>query len=223
MAPMIVPGVCRYTINGTYADLPVANVLDMHISGESLGTSREDAIADQGAIIISAWVDHVLGNIVDRYRALSCSWVDMDAADGSTGEITNGTGSDFPHFGGLTSQGQPGNVAWLVHKQLTAARGSRAGRMYLAGVSEAATDHDSPNVGLGTFVADINTGLAAFLSAINQESGVGTPSYDSELVVVHTHNSVPKPGKPVPEYVGRSHVDHLVCDVKLKTQRRRLG
>lgn len=219
MAPLIVPGVCRFTVNGTYADRNVANIIDMHIDDGLAGPSRAEDIVDQAHIIVSAWVDHILGNISDRYRGLSVSWVDLSTEDGSTGEVTDGTGSDFPAFGGLAGQGMPGNVSWLVHKQLVAGRGSRAGRMYLAGVVESATDHDSPNVGMGSFVADINTGLDNFLDAINQDPG----GYTSRMVVIHTKNTAPEGEDPEIELVGTSEVDALVCDVRLRTQRRRLG
>jgi len=221
MSGLIVPGVARFTVNATYSDLPVANILDMHIDVGGI-TSRTDACADQAAIIVSAWKDHVTPNLVDRYKALTVSWVDMNADDGSTGEVTNGTGSDFPAYGSLAHQGLPGNCAFLIHKQLTAGRGSRAGRLYLPGIDEAATDHDSPNLIQGAFAADVTAGFAAFLSAINQEAGIDPPQYDSELVVVHTRNTAGPGEDPVIEYVGRSHVDALVCATQVATQRRRL-
>lgn len=222
MSPaLIVPGVARFSVNGTYLGIPVANILDMHLDVGGL-TSRGDACADQAHIIVSAWVNHVCQIMSNAYAANTVSWVDMNSADGSTGEVSDGTGSDFPQGGGSGGAQMPGMVSYLIHKQITASRGARQGRMFLTGVTEDHTPASDGNHVTGTWVTSINGFMGSFLSDINQESGVSGAIYDSDLVVVHTRNTG-TPEDPIITYTGRSHVDALLCDTKLHSQRRRMG
>lgn len=222
MAPgLIYPGVTRFTVHGTYAGAEIANILDMHTDLAQTGTSRGDAIIDQAHIIVSAWCDQILPLVSNRYLATSVSWVDMNSSSGTTGETSDGTGTDFPNSGQDSGPPASANCAFLVHKQITAARGSRAGRMFLVGIGEGNTSTTAPNDIVAGWVAAGNTRLGDFLNAINQEAGISGASYDSKLVVCHTRNA----GTPeAPNIVanGYSNVSALTMDGKVHSQRRRL-
>jgi hypothetical protein len=222
MAALVAPGICRYTIEGTYAGNPVANVLDMHVDIVGSVTDRNTALADQAAIIISAWVDEILENLPSVYTADIIRWVDLNAADGAVGSATLGTGTDFPSSGTSVGDPMPGNVAVRVNKQISASRGQRQGRMYLPGITESQTSAGAPNAPSAAYIAALNTDLAAFLAAINQNAGTVPPNYDSWLSVVHTENTASPGDPPVIVFDGFSHVTSLVCDGTLATQRRRL-
>lgn len=222
MAPLIIPGVCRYTVHGTYQGVNIANVLDMHLVTGG-GSERNDAVLDQAKVIVSNWADLVCPRVVEQYGATAVSWVDMNSSTGSTGSVTEGTGSSFPANGEITGSEMPGMVSFLIKKNITAGRGARQGRMFLCGVPEAATIDGSGNSVHATYLADTTSAMGDFLSGINQSAGIiGTGSYDSDLVVVHTTNSGTT-ADPVISYVSRSHVNSLTCDPKVHAQRRRMG
>jgi hypothetical protein len=218
MAPgLIVPNVARFTISGTYNAVPVANILD--VKKDTGSWNAADAL-DQAKIIVSAWLDNVMPRVGQDYRGLEVSWVDMGSSGGSTGATSEGTGSSFPANGGITDAAMPGMVAYLIHKNITAARGSRQGRMFIAGVNEGATiAHDGNNLQDATVTA-MNTALQDFQNAVNQDGGIS--SYGSSISVVHTKNTG-TPADPTIVYVATSHVNSLTCDKKVHTQRRRMG
>lgn len=222
MAGLIAPGVCRYTVHGTYGGRAIANILDYFIAPGG-GVTRVQAIEQQAKVIISAWADEIMPNLADNYVATSLSWVDLDSALGTVGSATLGVGSDFPAPGLSTGEPHPGNVAVRINKGITALRGQRQGRMYWVGAPESITTDAAPNTIQAGNQVTFTGNAEAFLAAANVAPG-GSPDYFSELVVLHTHREAPVPPATVGEivYDGLSPVETMTCDATLASQRRRL-
>jgi hypothetical protein len=212
MAAIVAPGICRYTVNGTYAGQPVANIIDMQIDTTGSVEDRATAVDSQAGIIINEWSDHILPIVSAAYVATSVSWVDLDSLTATTGERTSTDQEDWPLVGGLVGAPTPGNVAVRVGKRITPSRGQRQGRMYLVGQPEANTDATNPNVLTSAVITTINGQLESFLGNINQSVG-GALSYTSAMVVVHTVDDV---------YQDYSVVQALTVEARLGSQRRRL-
>lgn len=208
---LVVGGIARYALNGTYQGRPWVNIVDMHIDVQQpIIGDREAAIYDTAGEILNAWVDDLAEGYVSDATLDSVTWVDLDSATGSTGERVSTDKYTLPQAG--TSSGEPlaSNAAVLVTKQTQSARGSRNGRMYLTGVSEAATD-GSELTALGLTNRQAN--LDDFLDTINSEPLLAT--YSRSMAVVHTTGPNPQTGT-------RSQVEALVVNQRLATQRRRL-
>lgn len=221
MAALVAANVCRYTINGTYAGRPIANVLDMAIV-DDVGSFRTDNILAQAQILVQAWIDHILENVSNNYAANSISWVDLNTEEGTVGSTTLGVTNNFPQNGGGADAPMPGNVAMRVNKSIAAQRGQRQGRMYLVGVPESNTEDATPNTLNAASIAAVNVDLALFLPQINVETA-DPEEFVSTLVVVHTEDQSAPPHDP-PDIVvtGASIVNTLVVDATLSSQRRRL-
>lgn len=212
MPPIIAPGVCRFTVNGTYGGQVVANIIDMEIDTTGSIDSREDAIFAQAGILINEWSDSILEMLVPAYVATSVSWIDLNSLDGPTGNRTSTDQQTWP-LGGQNAEGaMPGNVAMRVDKQTTASRGQRKGRMYLPGLSEAFTLPGTPNTIDPAQVGPINGLLQSFLGDLEQ-TGTDIPNYESRMVVVHTVDGV---------YESDSRVTALTVNTKVGSQVRRL-
>lgn len=215
-APIVAPGICRFTIHGQYAGQEIANVLDIDIDSDA-GTDRDNNIVDQAEIIVSAWVTHICPNLSNTYQADEVSWLDLNALDGSVGVTTTGTGPDFPQVGGVGGNPMPGSISYMVTKNVAAKRGARKGRMFLVGVPESVTSSLEPNLVLSATVIALNTALAQFLADVNQNGG----AYGSHLKVLHTKNNG-TPEDPIIIYNGQSEVTSLIASSKIHSQRRRL-
>lgn len=214
MAAIVAPGVCRFVVHGTYSEQPVINVLDMFVETTGTIIDREQALFDQAGIIINEWSDSILPHLSNKYSADSVSWVDLDALDASTGERSQTDEETWSKFGAITAATMPGNVAYRIEKRTVAKRGERQGRMYLCGMSEAATSPEQPNEVFSGTQDQINDSLESFLGDINQddEDPINI-QYGSDLVVVHTKDGV---------YTGHSKVTGLTCSNRVASQRRRL-
>lgn len=212
MPPLIVDGVCRFAMFGV-CFRPWVNILDIHIESSD-GDSRPDHIRDQAEIINQEWPLKVNAVLAPNWQYQGCRWVDLDTADGSTGETTETSGAAvLPILGIASGQALPPNVAILIKKLTTASRGTRDGRMYLAGPSEANQDLQTMS---STAVNTLNTNLAAAKAAIEQEGrgvlGIGG-TYDSRIVVVHAPANMP---------TSWSHLASFQAQSTVATQRRRL-
>lgn len=213
MAPIVANGVARYTVNGTFAGRPVANIIDMDIETTGSVVDRAAAVAAQAGIVINEWCDHVLPLVVDDYVFTSVSWVDLDSLNGSTGERTSTDQETLPQAGSSTGAPLPGNVAARVNKATVAQRGQRQGRMYLVGVPESVTPSGEPNSIDAATAESWSDSLNSMLGNLNQSEGdIGT-EYTSEMVVVHTSEG---------EYESQSVVQSLTVERLLGSQRRRL-
>lgn len=219
---LVAPEIARYTVHGRYSDRPVANVLDIEIIQSGTPAERATAVAAHAGVLVSAWADNIPENLFYEYVAQSVSWVDLNSETGTVGETTVGPGTDFPSAGVVGGAGMPGNVAFRVNKAIVAARGQRQGRMYLAGVAEAATAAATPNIVDGAIATALNLDLAAFLTAITSTASVVPPSYAAYPVVVHTENVAPPGADPEIVFTGSSRINGLTVDTRIASQRRRL-
>lgn len=207
---LIAPGICRFTLHGTYVDRPTANIYDMDINSDVLG-DRSVNIADQAQVLLNEWIDHYRAVIASGYTLTSVSWVDLDSIDGETGDRSDPTSPrTMPSAGQASGDNSPGNLAFLVRKNTASARGHRSGRTYWAGVSETQSVNNTVSGAATTAWATANTN---FLDGINQDHD-GVFDYDSRLHVVHTNNAG--------EFVSSDEVTSLQLQSRLATQRRRL-
>lgn len=216
--PLVVPGICRYTINQTYGARNVANIVDIDLNNNDITATRADIVADYGRVLLQNWHDRIRPNIVNELRFDQVSWVDLDSEDGSVGSTTTGIGTAvWPAVGVSTAAGMPGNVAMLVKKTLATGRGRRDGRWYLCGVGEDKTADDIPNTLIASFVSGMNTALAGLLGDL--DGNETSPDYEHSLHVVHILTR-DVDGNPL---TGDSRqVSALTIDPTLATQRERL-
>ncbi len=184
MAQIIVPNVCRYSVIGTYGGNQWANVVDARLFNLGGAATREAVTADFAKELLQAWHDRIKPLSCNEVGFSKVSWVDLNAADGSTGETVLGDGgATWPAVGTSTAAGMPGNVAILARKRILQGRGRRDGRWYFIGLGEDKTADDIPNTIIPSFVTTFNAGLAGLLTDLNQ-TFIG-PDYDARLCVVH--------------------------------------
>lgn len=137
--PLVVPNVARYTIEGTYLDAPVANVIDIFIPDGWSGYPRDNAVETVGRNVLTGWYEEILPVMKGQYIATAVTWVDLNTADGSTGTVVVGAQPEhtLPYPGAIGGEPYTAAVATLVTKNTTARRGERQGRMFLCPPGEA--------------------------------------------------------------------------------------
>lgn len=221
--PLIVPGVCRYTLHAHFGVHPVANVLDYQVDTTGSTVSRSDAIKGLAKVLIDQWYLFVLTSQGPDYVFDSVSWVDLNSATGDVGADTNGVARTLPLAGIQTGASLPSNVAVLVRKNITAARGAATGRMYLCGLGEAQTTAGSPDTLDSAYQATLQTRANTFNN--NTTLAGGPTTYSCKMNVVHiTAYDPPEPPSTTPKPsagVGFA-VNNLSVQSTLATQRRRL-
>lgn len=215
--PFIVPGVARFSLNGSYFGRNTANIIDMRIDTTGTTTDRADAVEDQAQILINQWYADLRPRLSDAFTLRNVSWVDLDEADGTTGVATAGSSISLPQAGSLSSNRMAGNVAILVRKATTSARGQRAGRMYIGGITEDQTDTVNGNNLAAAWVTNWTSSLNSFKSNIEQEDALD--AFQSNMVVVHI-TSRDSDGNPATG--DATDVSALQVQSLLATQRRRL-
>lgn len=217
MADLIVaPGVCRYYVNQTYRDRRVVNIIDLVVNDTVGPTSRDEAVNSAAGDVLDAWDQYIRGGQSELLRCDTVSWVDLNSEDGSTGEISSTADTTWPAFGGALGQALPSNVAILVTKQTSSRRGSRNGRMFVAGLTE---QNCVGNLIEGGFLSTITADYGDFTEALT-ETGV-IADYQTFPTVVHTRN-VGTPSAPVIEYVDNTQITSFSPQATVATQRRRL-
>lgn len=220
----VVPGICRFTINANIFERRCANVIDMQIDTTGSIVSRPTACEEQAEVILSAWDDNIIPNVHQGYQATSVSWVDLDEADGSTGSVSSNGADVWPKAGAIGSDRTAANLAVLVTKNTTSARGIRKGRMYVAGAPEIATDGVAGNRLTAAYLTQYQNAFDAFYGAVTVESG-SIQDWQSEMRVVHILTREPDQpnGNPGAPLTGNSSTVHsLSVQSLLATQRRRL-
>lgn len=219
MAGLIVPTVCRYTINQRFNDRNVANIFDYSFTFLD-SISRDETCLHFSKILLDAWDHHILAEQSNNMTALSVSWVDLDNEDGSSGITTEGQDETWPAVGAGTGNPWSGNVAALITKVAPGGgRRFRNGRTYLCGLDESANDDDSNEL-TPTQVGLLDAAFSDFYDDTqgNHDSGISS-SYDSNPVVVHTHE---EDDPPVIVVDGYSTITSFSTQLRLATQRRRL-
>lgn len=211
MAPIVAPKVCRYTVNQTLGGQPVVNVLDMVLDEGAEPQSREEQLFEVAGDILNNWTDHILAFQCDDLEAVSVSWLDLSSLAGSRGERTSTSTNTWPENGGNVTQAvMPAVVAARIDKSTSGGRGTKGGRMYLAGMPEARTPEGSALSWDSATVDLINDYLSDFLDGINDQQGPYTDT--RALCVNHTRDG---------EYIGSSIVQTLTLNSLVATQVRR--
>lgn len=213
---LIVPGVARFSVNGEAGGRPIVNVLDIRIDTTGSLMTRAEAVEAQAGVLINEWSDSILGMLCSNYVVNSVSWVDLDDADGTTGERSTTSQETWPQNGTVATAPLPSNVSALFTKQTVSQRGIRRGRMYLAPVPEAITTDNSNEINAITR-GDWQAAISAFLGDVNQENGVA--GYDSKICVVHITG---RDGAGNPVTGVSNDVSSFAIQTTLATQRRRL-
>lgn len=211
----IVPGVCRYALNGRAAGRNVVNVLDYKIDTTGSTAARAQSCSDQAGILINEWADSILPILHSTYNFESVTFADLNSADGATGSRSVTSVRSLPLPGGGTGEALPSNAAGLVTKVTSSARGQRNGRLYLSPHGES---NSIGNELRGDVRADWQSRFTAFLGDTEQ-SDPNLGVYTSEMVVVHIETRDPA-GNPA---TGSStNVSAMSVQTRLATQRRRL-
>jgi hypothetical protein len=209
MPPIIAPGVCEFTLIGTWIDRPWNTVLDIDINSDIAG-DRDVNIEDQAQVLLNEWIDHVRPVCGANCVLTEVRWVDLDTASGVTGSRSDPTAPRvMPSAGTLTGDSLSGAACCLVKKNTASARGVRSGRIYMPGLVESQTNGNL--IGSGSLAALV-TAWDDFLAGVNQDHD-GAFDYDSRLQVVHTTGGV---------FDSMSEVTSLSPQARLATQRRRL-
>lgn len=217
--PFVVPNVCRFTVNGTLLGRPVANIIDMQIDTTGSPLDRGDDIFDTCGDILNNWHTQILSFVSNQYQATSVSWVDLDTATGTTGERSSTSAHTWPANGSGTSESYSPGTSILIKKETGSRRGSKAGRMYLAGLTEGNVTGNSLSSGQQ---AAIQAKFDTLFTNLNDSSGT---AHDRNLVVVHilTRGASTRPGRPGPPLTGDwSDLTAFSVQTLLATQRRRL-
>jgi len=210
IAPTIVRYTMKHLVNGVSTQ---QNIIDLSIEPMP-GTSRAEAIGEVNGVVNHWWQQRLITGGLNNITFLGSHWIDLDSPDGGTGDIG-------PHAGDATTGSVaatcfPPNVSFLVHKNSTARRGLKQGRLYWGPVTEGEAD----NTGL-LIAANRNAVTAKFEAFRADAAAFGSLGVDSaNWLTVH----VTKPDKTDPSTWtwSSSTIDSVVCDDRVATQRRRL-
>jgi len=222
--PFVVPGVCRFTVNGTVNQRPCANVVDYFVDTTGSTMSRDTACYNLAGVILNQWSSDIISKLNSNYQAQQVGYVDLNAPDGSVGARSVSGGNTWPKNGTLLNAPMVGNTAYLVRKLISGKRNARSGRLYLPGVGESDTDTASPNQILTAVRTALQTVCSSFLTTTAAESA-GVGSYASWMVVTKiTGRYPPEEGQEIgsPSTGISNRVTSLLVDPLLATQRRRL-
>lgn len=213
--PLVVPSVTRYTLYGSLAGQPYANVFDMSriiVSGGPMVPA--DINVATANLITTSFAAAFMSRLSNQLSILGCRWVDMSSLTGDVGDLPAGAS-----IVGGNSAGMPGNVAIRLTKVSGAARGQRPGRVYIGGVGENETSGADINTlnsaGFAAWQADADEFLSAITADVTYDWGTAR----SDLVTVHTRR--PEGGEQV--LTGVSVVNQLLVNDRLASQRRRLN
>lgn len=214
-APVVAPTIVRLTYKHTNGASRAADcIVDMSIEAAGLLTrsSAVDVLVSHAA---APWQDHMLDIMSNSITFAGGSFIDLDSLSGSTGSF--GPAAGHPTTGSFSSADMTTQVAYLVHKNTTAHRGQKQGRMYVPGVIESAVDGNGHLT--STYLSSLNTALAAYLSAMNSISD-SVFALSPAMRVVHVHK--PNKDDATTWTWSSSDVSSLTADLRCATQRRRL-
>lgn len=206
--PLIVNGVCRYVIIGSFVGTETATIVDVQIDTTGTSTDRANAIDDEATVIVNSWVSRLLVHQVDQWAMQTIRWVDLDSLTGSVGEKA------AAHAGTNTSPPMPGNIAALVTKRVGSSRNTRQGRMFFPGIPEDYTSDADPQHLTSAVVTAMGANMELFRNDIDGTfGGVLSGGYDAHPCVVHNP----------PSGTSFDPIDELVVTGRLGQQRRRRG
>lgn len=184
MAQTIIQQVTRFSYIGQWTNnRPVVNIIDVAWDEDGTGLSRPEAIESVAEDVRNAWQDHIVGALTDNYTFLRVNWVDLDNANGSVGSIAADPGR--PDQGTGAGPSAPPSQCLQVNKITTRTRGARAGRWFLAGLTDAAIEENG-QIGQSTIDA-FNSLLDDYLESV---SDVGGLAIDKAPVVISVTQGV---------------------------------
>lgn len=211
MAPIVVPGVTRFAVNQQIGGQDVVNIVDMQVDTTGSQLDRGTANLRVAEDILDNWDDHILGNLVAELSGQNVSWLDLNSLDGNVGVTTVGKTTTWPKAGGVAGfPVMPAMIALRVNKATSGGRGTRQGRMYLAGASEDWTATGVSQSFTAAIVASWNGFLQLFLNGIN-DAGISAEPQRQMVVVHDTITAAPS----------FTEVTGLTADSRISTQVRR--
>lgn len=211
MAPLIAPGVARFTVVGRLQGEDCMNIFDVDIDTGAPGSTRGEECFATAGDILNNWSDHLIPNLVAQYTAVEVRWVDLNSATGTTGSRSSTSDTTWPETGGYTGVNPASNnVYYKVRKNLSGGnRQSRRGVTRLGGVAENATQDGDGNRVKPAIVSDLNAAFEQFKDGINGSPGTAIRN----LCVVHTVNR---------QYVGKDDISTFQVLDTVGTIRRRM-
>lgn len=215
---LVVNGVCRYTINGTFSGRNIANVMDVRIDTTGSTVSRSAAITSVAVDMFDSWADRVLPALCNDYGLVSVSWVDLDSETGEVGSVAGTLLNPLPQNGVVAGDPLPANVALLVNKLVVAQRNQRKGRTYVCALPESDSASTAPNTVTAARVAAWQGIFDGFRDDVEQDSGP-TLDYASDIAVVHITDRDAE-GNPISGV--STDITGFGVQSLLATQRRRL-
>lgn len=216
MAPIVAPGIGRFSVNGTYGGQPYTNVWDL---GPAVATGpapdRPTFMALAAARLWEIFAVEFASNFSEILDLTDIAYVDLDSAEGTVGTFT----PSAPAGGLVTGQAMPGNVAVRFNKNSGGyTRGQRAGRLYMAGAIDSWTTTD-PNLLVGAVVTILNEASIQLMSDFGTPIPNGDDSFSLVPKVIHTRRPTPDSD---PVFVSATNVTGLGLQTRLASQRRRL-
>lgn len=180
MAQLSVDNVVRYTIKGRWSSgRPIVNLMDMHVEGAALGSTRDDQIVAVAEDVRNAWQDHIIPNISSSYTMEGVDYLDMNGLNGIVGSVLPDV--TRPLVGGQQTDSNAPNVSAVIEKQTGGGRrGEKPGRMFLAGLGDARVDNNG--IILAIWRQQLDEAFQDFLESIDDGGVAEVPHYP---VVVH--------------------------------------
>lgn len=212
---LVVAEIVRFTLNGTYLGRPIANVIDMRVGGTGVTDTRSDQIGACANALLDAWASFICPRLSNSYSFTSLTWVDLDSDSGEVGEKSGTANNQLPKAGGRNSPGITGAVAMLVTKQTVSARGERAGRLFIPGLTE---DNVDGNIIEPSFLTTMNDDLSQFQEALTETAVLA--QWQHAPVVIHTRNQG-TPSNPDIVPTGWTTVTAFRANGRVSTQRKR--
>lgn len=167
---------------------------------------REEDDAEASARdVLNNWQDHLVSLQMNNYSLIGARFRDRNEEAGVVGFI--GPDNAKPKVGGQSAASAIPSACILVHKNIVAHVGDRAGRFYFGPCGE--SDIDEDGILAGDTITSRQDGCDDFFAGL---SG----AMDNELVVIGQSNNAGLQAKPSHTVTGLT-VDRLVA-----TQRRRL-
>lgn len=188
MAPIVVPGVARFSVIQSIGGQPVVNIIDMQVDTTGSPVSRSEALDIVAGDILNNWDDHILQAQRADISAQEVRYLDLNSLNGPTGSRSSTSANTWPKAGADSAgASMPAVVAMRVDKRTAGGRGTKQGRMYLAGIHEQGTDNGVTQTWNSSWITSFNAALASFLEGINdQDFGGVSTDIQRQMVVVHS-------------------------------------
>jgi hypothetical protein len=203
-----VPGVIELVIKQRMGDNRMFNVI--HVGNNDFPDTIP--VIDYAASVLAAWTNRVMPRISNKVQLVEVTARDLGPEEGDQVVLpaTNVFGADI-------SQVEPAQVAMLVQKITALGGRARRGRLYLAGIPDAALEGEQ-GVIVANWLADTQLAFDSFLSDIQAIGGTS----DTQMFVVSRFLGTDAGGNPIPRAQGiKTAITRLLCASSVATQRDR--